>query len=342
MISSTSILNTEISYFKGKSRPERNVKVRDVLQSISNDTYAKRIIELRDFLINGDRETYKQQKKFLPGVTFSGVFKERRDISSCVEYTNILVFDIDHCAEERMPMVAQCLKRDPYVVAYWLSPSGEGYKGLVSILYGKEWNAMQIVEQHKCAFRQLERYLLERYDIEIDKSGSDIPRLCFLSYDPNICIKNEFEPFVPNKRVEEENEVKEVLNMVPKRLFRNTSVTLKQQQKWNTFCGMAKNYESHQKYRMKVTNIYKHLRKQGVSITSNYRDWVIVAYTIASWVHPYKGKELFLNLCRLDGNRHNEKESTRLIEHAYRTLSHRLSFNYIVDLAYQKGIWLKS
>lgn len=90
---------------------------------------------------------------------------------------------------------------------------------------------------------------------------------------------------------------------------------------------------------MRTANIYKHLQQQGKSITDNYRNWVIVAYTIASWVHPYMGKELFLQLCRLDGKAHSEKNSVRLIEHAYRTLERKISYRYITNLAYQKRIW---
>ena len=340
MESTATILNTRISFFTGKSRPEREVKVRDVLQSIRSEMYAPRIVNLRSLLAKGDSEGYKQQKKFLPAVTFSGVFEGKRDAASCVTYTQLMVFDIDHCAD-KMAYVAQSLKEDAYVIAYWLSPSAEGYKGLIGLQFGDEWDLTDPNEPHKCAFRQFVQHLHERYSIQVDLSGSDIPRLCFVSHDPNICIKDEYEPFKPDRKKVEKVEVDEVLKKVPKHIFRSKPESLAQQMKWSSFCGSAKHYSKHQQYRMKVTNIYKHLKKKGVSITDNYRNWVVVAYTIASHVHPYMGKELFLNMCRLDGTAHNEKNSIRLIEHAYRTLNHRLNFGYIVNLARQKGIWSK-
>lgn len=43
-----------------------------------------------------------------------------------------------------------------------------------------------------------------------------------------------------------------------------------------------------------------------------------VAFSIASSVHPEKGRELFLEFCRLDGAKHNEAKSEHLILDAYR------------------------
>ena len=339
MESSSVILDTRISFFIGKSHPEREVSVREVLRTIGDETYARRINELRSLLEIGDNDKYKEQKKFLPAVTFSGIFKEKRAVETCKCYTHLMVFDIDHCPSNKMNVMAETLRNDMHVIAFWISPSGEGYKGLIRLEYGEEWTYTDDSEKHKCAFRQFAQYMLERNDIEIDKSGSDIPRLCFVSYDPAICIKDEYAPFVPNKKIEEDKEVKALLQAVPKRLFKKSPMTIAQYTKWNNFCGSAKHYRHHALYRMRTANIYKHLRQQGKSITDNYRNWVIVAYTIASWVHPYMGKELFLQLCRLDGKAHSEKNSVRLIEHAYRTLERKISYRYITNLAYQKRIW---
>ena len=339
MESSAVILDTKISYFIGKSRPEREVSVREVLHSIGDETYAKRINELRSLLARGEGDKYKEQKKFLPAVTFSGVFKEKRDLESCKRYTHLMVFDIDHCPIDRMGKMAESLRNDAYVIAFWLSPSGEGYKGLIGLKYGEEWRFTEDPEKHKCAFRQFAQHMFEKNEIKIDQSGSDIPRLCFVSYDSSICVKNEYVPFEPSKKEEEKQEVEELLQAVPKRLFKQRPITIAQYAKWNSFCGSAKKYRHHSIYRLRTTNIYKHLRQQRKSITDNYRDWVIVAYAIASWVHPFIGKELFLRLCRLDGAAHSEKNSVRLIEHAYRTLNHRISYRYIINLACQKGIW---
>ena len=56
--------------------------------------------------------------------------------------------------------------------------------------YADTW----IYHEH-CAFPQIEKYLRETCDIDIDPSGDDITRLCFVSYDPDIHMKKEFTPF---------------------------------------------------------------------------------------------------------------------------------------------------
>ena len=149
MESSSVILDTRISFFIGKSHPEREVSVREVLRTIGDETYARRINELRSLLEIGDNDKYKEQKKFLPAVTFSGIFKEKRAVETCKCYTHLMVFDIDHCPSNKMNVMAETLRNDMHVIAFWISPSGEGYKGLIRLEYGEEWTYTDDSEKHK-------------------------------------------------------------------------------------------------------------------------------------------------------------------------------------------------
>lgn len=51
------------------------------------------------------------------------------------------------------------------------------------------------VVHEKCAFRQVLRYLKKVHQIKIDPTGRDITRHCFMSFDPDIFLRKEFEPF---------------------------------------------------------------------------------------------------------------------------------------------------
>lgn len=68
------------------------------------------------------------------------------------------------------------------------SPSGDGLKWVVEIDISRY--------SHLQWFRMIEKYLKEAYNLEVDASGKNVSRACFLPYDPDCYIID------PNKKVE--------------------------------------------------------------------------------------------------------------------------------------------
>lgn len=128
------------------------------------------------------REGDKSQKKELPIVCFSGTFKERTD-EGIVDHSSIIVVDFDHVDVDH---VKALLCMDEYVLACWTSPSGDGLKALVRISHP---------ERHRDHFRAIVSYFDKTYGLEVDESGINESRACFESYDPDMCIKDEFKTF---------------------------------------------------------------------------------------------------------------------------------------------------
>nr|WP_262602962.1 BT4734/BF3469 family protein [Chryseobacterium taklimakanense] len=60
-------------------------------------------------------------------------------------------------------------------------------------------------EQHKETFLKLQRYFEELLAVEIDKSGKDITRLCFFSYDPELYLNTNAEIFAPGSDENQQN-----------------------------------------------------------------------------------------------------------------------------------------
>lgn len=117
-------------------------------------------------------------KKKLPAVCFSGLFKKRKD-SELVEHSGYIVLDFDNVtniAQKRNELIAVS-----YIKAVWVSPSGKGLKALVEI----EWKS-----KHKEHFDALMNDFPD-----IDKTGRNVSRLCFESYDPQIYYKSEAEVY---------------------------------------------------------------------------------------------------------------------------------------------------
>lgn len=126
---------------------------------------------------------------------FCGLFWGRHYKHDLNLYTNLLVIDIDHI-ENNKSEIKRTLIDDPKVVAVWDSVSGQGLKALLYVEYSCQVQPENLwVVHEKCAFPQVQRYLKESYGIEIDPSGEDVTRHCFVSFDPDIFLRKEFQPF---------------------------------------------------------------------------------------------------------------------------------------------------
>lgn len=333
VIDNTVFYDIQVSYYKNfKSSVSLSIPVRRVLNGIKSGTFKDIVMNVRRYK-NVDKEKSDEYKQQLHAVTFSGLFERERKAALCSHYNNLMVIDIDHLSDEQLPRVRQCLHNDPFVAAFWQSPSGYGFKGLVHLYYSDSLQAIDLSLRHKSAFQRLFLYFMSNYQIELDRSGSDVSRLCFMSWDPYIEVKDSAESF----------DVEDISLPAKKRKYatnkseHGSDISLD----WNSIVGRS-NYPMSNYYRFQLNNIYKKLQKKGLSITDNYEDWVKVAFAIASTIHPVKGRELFLKLCSLDGVNHDEKRSEHLIHDAYMKTKNLVSFNSIISLAKQKGLYLNT
>lgn len=133
-------------------------------------------------------------KKSLPAVTWSGTFKKRL-ATELIEYSSLICIDIDKLSQAEHDELKTALKSDPYTFYLFTSPSGHGLKILFFVDGGPE--------MHLQNFLDIEYYFKEKYKVKIDKSGKDICRLCFLSWDPDNYLNlhaKVFEPLPKKKK----------------------------------------------------------------------------------------------------------------------------------------------
>jgi hypothetical protein len=107
---------------------------------------------------------------------FSGVFSKRND-NALIRHSSLMCIDFDH-----LPDPGDLFRRlllDDYFDTQLLfrSPSGDGLKWIIPI---------DLAEYtHGDYFHAVAAYILHRYNVQIDKSGRDISRACFLPHDPD-------------------------------------------------------------------------------------------------------------------------------------------------------------
>jgi hypothetical protein len=128
----------------------------------------------------GDRKAAKlaiaSLKKKLPAVTWSGTFSRRAN-EALMEYIGLLCVDLDDLGA-KLSLVREKLLGSPHVWALFLSPSGAGLK----VIFRVPADAAK----HLGSFLAVERHVLKLTSIQIDQSGKDLARLCFLSFDPDL------------------------------------------------------------------------------------------------------------------------------------------------------------
>ena len=112
----------------------------------------------------------------------SGLFGDERTDQSLIRHSSILCLDFDHLTPECCARLRQQLIDDPYLEPelMFTSPSGDGLKAWVEIDID--------VATHREWFTGIRNYLRHTYEAELDSSGINPSRACFLPFDPNAYI----------------------------------------------------------------------------------------------------------------------------------------------------------
>jgi len=130
-----------------------------------------------------DKDKASALKKNLPCVCFSGTFDKDRKDSDLIAHSGYIVLDFDD-VEETETLKHQLIEYE-YVKATWVSPSGNGVKALINIADPTK---------HREHFQSLQDVFPQ-----VDRSGINVSRVCFESYDPEIFIKEKVKPFTKIK-----------------------------------------------------------------------------------------------------------------------------------------------
>lgn len=104
----------------------------------------------------------------------------------------MVVLDIDHVGERELERITPLATEAPYTVAYFRSPSGDGAK-LIAYAATDE---TATPGNHRRVYEAMSRWYAARLGVELDTSGSDIGRLCFVSDDPALYLSPAYRPWL--------------------------------------------------------------------------------------------------------------------------------------------------
>jgi KaiC/GvpD/RAD55 family RecA-like ATPase len=195
-----------------------------ILNAIKQGRYKPKVEPLRAYLVAGDKVSYDNEKRFLPAVTFSGQFEKRaNDKLIPSTYTRIITIDLDKL-ELPAAEVARDIFEDKHCLAAWVSPSNNGVKAL--FLHDQDHT------RHLDAFNHIKEYIEETFTLDVDPSGKDVARLCFVSYDPELEWREDATVFAIPERKVVEAKTKTWLNTERHKVSDDIDFTFQICQKW--------------------------------------------------------------------------------------------------------------
>ena len=131
-------------------------------------------------------------KQELPCILFSGEFAQRNG-NGLIKHSGLMCVDFDKYENDEVMLQHRAmLEQNPHFILLFTSPSGNGIKGVVRIPEATK-------ETHPKYFKAFQ----EKFDFDYwDKSCSNVDRVCYESYDPEIYVNNDaiiFEPQLIDK-----------------------------------------------------------------------------------------------------------------------------------------------
>ena len=183
-----------ITIFKNFNEVIEHKTIPEILHEIKTGKYRPGITYLRKSLAENKLEAYEKAKKSLPAFTPSGKFVGGRKMEFLEAYSNFIILDIDKLSQTDLQNAKHKANQSEYTYASFISPSGNGLKILVKVNTTKE--------DHKETFLAIQKHYETLLNHEIDKSGKDITRLCFYSFDDNLYHNEASKTFVTSSEVE--------------------------------------------------------------------------------------------------------------------------------------------
>ena len=155
-----------------------------VLEIIQNNTYFHLKEKVDAVRKAGTKEEKEKRKMKLPAITWNGTFKTKNR-NDLIHYSSFTALDFDDIEPEKMHEFGKWLQSFSCVYAYYVTPSGKGYK---AIIFHDNYEPLY----HYDLYNQL----LELFNCpEKDTSTVDLARGNFLGYDPNLWKNPNPKPF---------------------------------------------------------------------------------------------------------------------------------------------------
>ena len=165
-----------ISFYKApitNTKPYRSITLKEAYQYIIGNAAKQKTETLRSIKAPQKARLYKAAN--FDYCTFSGTFTSRND-KALLQHSGLLCLDFDHLPNIEHTFTQLKADKNLQTKLLFRSPSGDGLKWIIAIDLLKATHAEY--------FKAVSNYINKTYNLQVDKSGKDTSRSCFLPYDP--------------------------------------------------------------------------------------------------------------------------------------------------------------
>jgi len=277
------------SFFKEpvtNTSPEKIISLAQCYKAISGNYLQKTTSELRKLSCKDEKRKFKANR--FPFVTFSGTFKHRSE-SGLIKHSGLMVLDFDNLELIRTLKIKLLLDKYLEPVLLFTSPSGTGLKAVLKI------DMLQTLT-HRKIFEAIKIYIKKTYQVEVDPSGRDVCRVCFLCHDPEAIIHPAHGRMIfdlPDKvwQIEKQKfDVKKWLKPKPKKKHEQTSRTAPK------INGQSNDVET----------VLSRIEAARIDLTSSYQDWIKLGFSFSS-EFGLLGRDYFHRVSRFHPEYNSEK-----------------------------------
>lgn len=186
-----------VSQIAHHSHIEKAMCITEVVKEIRSDKHKETIEEIRRLNAEGEFDAASRLKAKLPGYTFAGTFEGKRRAENIDVYNSQVVLDLDNVPAERYEEMRRKLVECPHTTLCFDSPR----MGLKVVVRGTPVDIPQgctstqriklINGYHKKLFKVAATHIEKLTGCEVDKSGSDVARICYTCHDPHAYFSSE-------------------------------------------------------------------------------------------------------------------------------------------------------
>ena len=310
----------KFSYFNkpiSNTVPSRVATLADVHQLITGDTY--RLATIRYRVAGEDKKKDLKSKEF-DYATFSGIFTKRGE-KYLVQHSGLLALDFDNLEDVETVKIKLISDDNITTGLLFRSPSGNGLKWVIPIDIDRA--------SHKEWFQAVVSYVRLTYSVEIDASGKDVSRACFLCHDPEAYLNPAFntDPDMPVQQTLNLNQWLAAENIIDAGDNSQLRISLTSETEPDEI-------------RKDVVKVVEAIERQQIDLTKTYSDWRNIGFALADGLRE-AGREHFHRISRFYPD-YSPDECDKQYDHCLNAKSSGITIRTLFYNAFKAGIDISS
>lgn len=309
------------------SKDHKEIDMTDFFKLLKNSKIKTITEKVRQYDKITQKDLYRKEQSVLPIICFSALFKEKmtHSIENIIEHTNLICLDYDGL--DNTEYTFKILSENPFIHLMYRSSSNKGLKVVLKVNLDKLVNSsadmtdeesnIEYNKVNKLYYEYLGEILYKHITVLPDDQAKDISRCSYISYDDKYYYNKNSQKFeITVKEAEAYN----------KKKLKNVKVQT------NKTTAVGTNEV------MFMNEIIDFLVDKKIDITSEYNNWVYLAYVCKKLYDEKTAMIKFHQLSSLNPN-YNSTDTSKKFQNILNVTNDKpTSFSYLDMMLKDNGI----